>query len=116
MPSKLQFYSLMADQAAMLTEGSETFCFHGPAERQRARYGRAEGKRRDVNRLSACFFLVNSQDLCRFSKLDLLYLIQTRFLEMQTERQIGVCGGKEYEKNYSYDALPFDDIVISRLR
>ena len=36
-------------------------------------------------------FIVNSQDLCRLSKLDPLYLIQTRFLEMQTERQIQIC-------------------------
>ena len=36
-------------------------------------------------------FIVNSQDLCRLSKLDPLYLIQTRFLEMQTERQIEIC-------------------------
>ena len=51
--------------------------------------GQAERRRKP---LRLFLLIVNSQDFCRFSKLDPLYLIQTRFLEMQTERQIGVCG------------------------
>ena len=35
---------------------------------------------------------------------------------MLSVRSIWICGGKEYEKNYSYDALLFDGIVISKLR
>ena len=56
-------------------------------------------------------FIVNSQDLCRLSKLDPLYLIQTRFLEMNgirlqaTNEEIVQIGLSVADGSMSYEDL-----------